>query len=360
MNLRSRMILDEYRISRDNYLKLGDIVHNMLVKLAEDANIPIMAIEHRVKTEESLAGKLELKGDHYQKLGDITDILGTRIITYFSDDVDKIGDLVEDAFEIDRENSQDKRKLLDNKSFGYLSLHYICSLKESEGYPEELNSIRFEIQIRTNLQHTWAQIEHDMGYKSDFGVPNSVVRSFSRIAGLLELADSEFVRTRDAVNEYTEAIRQKIVRDEADDLPINIITINEYVKNRTHMQQFLQEIATKTNAEIKEVAADSYVEQLHWLGIYTIGELKELLAKYHDRSIETLDKVFDDAELDMVSSNVGLRFLCRGALEDRNYTEDQLTDYFMLTFDDVNRARKMAQYLIRSKESGKDDKDGNS
>lgn len=354
MNLRERMILDTYRAHRDDYVRLGDIVNNKIVQLTEDADVPIMAVEHRVKTESSLAGKLELKGDSYQSILDITDIVGARIITYFADDVDRVGELIEEAFEIDFENSQDKRKLLDNNSFGYLSLHYICSLKPSDDYPEELCKIRFEIQIRTNLQHTWAQIEHDMGYKNNFGVPNNVVRNFSRIAGLLELADDEFIRTRDQVKQYTELIKQRIVHDEADDLPINIITLNEYMKHSSHMQHFLQEVSAKANAEIKEVKADNYVDQLKWLGIRAIGDLTKFLNKHQDKIITEVDRILDDAELDMVSSNVGLRFLCRAALIEGDYSEDKITEFYKLTIEDEKRARKMAGYLLRAKESGKE------
>lgn len=58
----------------------------------------------------------------------MTDILGARVICYFGDDVDKVGKLVEQSFVIDWENSSDKRALIKADTFGYLSLHYICSL----------------------------------------------------------------------------------------------------------------------------------------------------------------------------------------------------------------------------------------
>ncbi|MBO5486436.1 MAG: hypothetical protein J5988_05840, partial [Eubacterium sp.] len=224
MTLKDRIILEDFRKNRENFLELEKVVDKILHNIVKLSGIKeILGIEHRVKTEQSLAGKLVRNGDWYSTLEDLTDLLGARVICYFSDEVDKIGKLVEQSFTIDWENSSDKRALIKADTFGYLSLHYICSLPDNGEYPKELCDIRFEIQIRTVLQHAWAAINHDIGYKSEFGVPRAVTRQFSRIAGLLELADEEFVRTRDTMKQYTEETRNKIINNEADDVLIDMV-----------------------------------------------------------------------------------------------------------------------------------------
>ena len=105
MNLKNRLILEEYRSSRHIYVKLGDVVHQRLDDLVRQSDIQVLGIEHRVKTERSLSGKLARKGDRYHSLNDLTDLLGARIICFFSDDVDRMGKLVEKTFVVDWENS---------------------------------------------------------------------------------------------------------------------------------------------------------------------------------------------------------------------------------------------------------------
>ena len=97
MNLKNRIILEDYRKQRDAFVKLGDVVHNMLTDIVDEMGITVLGIEHRVKTEKSLAGKLERSGDWYSSFEDLTDILGARVICFFSDEIDKIGKKVEEA-----------------------------------------------------------------------------------------------------------------------------------------------------------------------------------------------------------------------------------------------------------------------
>ena len=91
MNLKGRLILEDYRKQRDAFVKLGDVAHAMLADIAKELGLAVLAVEHRVKEEKSLAGKLERKGDGYNSLEDITDILGCRIICFLSDEIDMIG-----------------------------------------------------------------------------------------------------------------------------------------------------------------------------------------------------------------------------------------------------------------------------
>jgi ppGpp synthetase/RelA/SpoT-type nucleotidyltranferase len=160
------------------YLKLETEVAVRFNEQILQNNVQIASLESRIKNEASLIGKLQRKGYKYQTLNDITDIWGLRIIAYYNEDVDRIASIAEKMFDIDWANSVDKRKMHQTDSFGYNSLHYICRIPKSVYYnPEypELNDIRFELQMRTALQHVWSAIQHDIGYKTEIeasGVPS--------------------------------------------------------------------------------------------------------------------------------------------------------------------------------------------
>lgn len=348
MNLTDRTILEDYRKERETYLQLGEIVRPMLGEFCADAGVTPFGIEHRIKTEKSLAGRLERYSGRYTTLADIHDILGLRVICLFSDEIDKIGRLVEDRFVIDRTQSYDRRTQIQADTFGYLSLHYTCSLPHGVGYPEALCGIPFEIQIRSLLQHAWAVIEHDLGYKTDFGVPRSAIREFSRIAGLLELADDEFVRARDHVRTYTEETRRKIAGNQADNVLIDSISLNEYVRRNLKMQSLLREIGRIAGAEITEIDAENYIVQLKFLGKETLGDVQNMLAENIELALLLAKKSLAHAELDILSSTVGLRFLCRAELLNKGYSEEKITEFLALSLGSKAKASRQAKHLLDS------------
>ena len=139
LDLHCQMILEEYRDALPELESMRVQVLDTLREALERNGLVVTAIETRIKTEESLAGKLALKGAKYATLSDITDILGARIVTFYTDDVDRIASIAEQLFEIDWNNSVDKRRLHQLDSFGYNSLHYICRIPGHD--------LRFELQM---------------------------------------------------------------------------------------------------------------------------------------------------------------------------------------------------------------------
>lgn len=129
LDLHGEMLMEKYHERIPIYERLSRLADQALRNALDAQHVKVTAMEHRIKTETSLAGKLELKGGKYQTIDDVTDIVGLRVVTFYSADVDKVAAIVNEAFVVDRRNSVDKRKQHRLDSFGYNSLHYICRLR---------------------------------------------------------------------------------------------------------------------------------------------------------------------------------------------------------------------------------------
>ncbi|MBR1473903.1 MAG: hypothetical protein IJ602_06560 [Paludibacteraceae bacterium] len=301
MDLHSQIILDEYREALPVFECMQTEVQAKLRDALDRNGIIVTTIETRIKTEESLAGKLALKGAKYASLSDITDILGGRIVTFYTDDVDRIAAIAEQLFDIDWDNSVDKRKLHQIDSFGYNSLHYICRLP---GY-----EYRFELQLRTTLQHAWASINHDTGYKSGVEIPREYIRRINRLAGLLEMADDEFSRIRIEINDYRRRVTQLVQNGKLDDVLLDGDTFRSYLQARP-LDALNKRIAAINQAEIQEAPLIRYLRVLKALGCKTLGDVSRLIRKYEEDAYRLARHQLGNTDLDIISSAVGLQNIC--------------------------------------------------
>lgn len=294
-------ILQEYRDNLPRFEKEAAVAFEKLKQTIDDAGIHVAALEYRVKTEDSLAGKLELKGNKYKTLADITDIIGIRVITFYSDDVDKVSSAIDRHFDIDWKNTIDKRKLHEIDSFGYMSLHYICSQGD---FP-----YRFEIQIRTILQHAWANINHDTGYKSGVEVPKGYLRNLNRLAGMLELADEQFSRIRSELADYRRRVKALVASGNLDEVPLDGDSYRSYL-DLNPFDLLNKRIAAVNQAEIQEVSLLPYLEIFKWLGMKTLGDISRLIQDYFDAAYQIACHQIGLTDLDIISSSLGPQDLC--------------------------------------------------
>ena len=301
MDLHCQAILQEYRDNLPLLNQTADSVRASLRKAMDDAGLIIAALECRVKTEHSLAGKLELKGSKYASLGDLTDIIGLRVITFYIDDVDKVASAVERLFTVDWENSVDKRKLHDIDSFGYLSLHYICS---TPGCP-----YRFEIQMRTVLQHAWANMNHDTGYKSGVEIPTRYRRDMSRIAGMLELIDDEFSRIRTEINDYRRRVQALVASGNLADVALDGDSFRSFLAIEP-FKNLNRKIAAVNQAEIQDVSLLQFLPVFKGMGFKTLGDIENLIKQYSEAAYQIATFQIGLTDIDIVSSSIGPQDLC--------------------------------------------------
>ena len=294
-------ILQEYRDALPQCKTVAKEVYNTLKSTFEQAGLLVAAIEYRVKAEESLAGKLELKGGKYKSLADITDIIGLRVITFYTDDVDKVASAVERLFTVDWDNSVDKRKIHEIDSFGYLSLHYICS---KEGFP-----YRFEIQMRTVLQHAWANMNHDTGYKSGVEIPKMYLRNLSRLAGMLELVDEQFSLIRSELTDYRRRVRALVASGNLDDAPLDGDTFRSFLELKP-FDSLNRRIASVNQAEIQEVPLMPFMPVFKMLECKTLGDVSKMIRDYGEGAYQIACYQIGLTDLDIISSSLGPQDIC--------------------------------------------------
>jgi len=300
LDLHSQLILEEYHEQLPHFEEVEKKVKRLLREALDRNGMEVTALETRVKTEKSLAGKLALKGTKYHSLSDITDILGARIITYYTDDVDRIAAMAEQMFDIDWDNSVDKRRLHQLDSFGYNSLHYVCRFE----------GIRFELQLRTTLQHAWAAINHDTGYKSGVEIPREYMRQMNRLAGMLELADTEFSRIRTEINDYRRRVQQLVANGKLDEVQLDGDTFRSYLKVSQQLDRLNKSIAAINQAEIQKVPLIRYLRVLDALGCKTLGDVSRLIEKYKDDAYRLARHQLGNTDLDIVASSIGMQNIC--------------------------------------------------
>ena len=303
MNLdsHSEMLLRQFRELRPSLQQIADEACRLLQNALSEQGIYITAMEHRVKTEKSLAGKLELKGAKYKDINDITDLVGVRVITFYTDEVDKVEAIAKRIFDIDWQESVDKRKLHQLDAFGYNSLHYICRLKT--GGP------RFELQMRTALQHVWSTIEHDTGYKGDVKIPCEYKRQFSRLAGMMELMDDEFSRLRTVLTDYRRQMLALVKSGKLDDVPLSQETFRSYLELQP-FDRLNHRIAAVNQAEIFPVSMMSYLPVLESFGLETLGDVQRFIDENSDDAYQLALSHLAITDLDILSSNTAPQYLC--------------------------------------------------
>jgi putative GTP pyrophosphokinase len=188
----------ELRAVTDRYVAI-------ITTLLDDAGINYLSITGRTKSVASFAAKAARSDDgeplYADPLTQITDVVGVRVITYLHSDVAAVAELFADQLTIIDDRDLGEETARDGR-FGYASRHLLIS---SAAVPERPASV----QVRTVLQHAWAEFEHDIRYKGTVPAEHApdLDRRFTLAAGLLELADREFSEIRNRLQASLSAQR---------------------------------------------------------------------------------------------------------------------------------------------------------
>jgi hypothetical protein len=242
------------------------------------------------------------------------------VVTSFEDSVDDVAHALERHFVVDLAHSADKRRYTDHRHFGYRSLHYVCSAPASSSLP---SAFRFEVQLRTVLQHAWAEVEHDLGYKASAAVPDVIRRRFSRVASLLELADQEFSSIRSDLARYQAEVHAEVSRaDRA--IELDVVSLPALLQAPA-----LQALDTAVAARVQRPVGTAVffpeylVRLLRHAGLATADDVARAVTQHHDGAVAIVEPYLRFAaeawQLDLgddVRRGYGLFFVAHAALLD--------------------------------------------
>lgn len=290
-------ILEEYDSERDRLEQFRRKVELLVRELLAAKGHRVHSVSSRVKERDSLERKAHSTARKYSALVDVTDLVGIRIITLFDDQVDQVAEAVETEFDIDKRNSVDRRELMDPDRFGYLSLHYVSRLSpERRGLAEycQYADCVAEIQIRSILQHAWAEIYHDLGYKSREGIPRDFERGFARVASVLELADAEFVRLREGLRKYEADVGGQISAS-PESVEINQASLLSFIMTSAQVAQGDKRIAQAAQTELKDPSTtlvSTLASGLRYLGLRTISDVEREIRTQGDAPVRLAQEYY--------------------------------------------------------------------
>lgn len=151
---------------------------------------PIETVKSRVKSPQSIAGKLEkrhLPVTFDSMVENLHDIAGVRVICPYISDIYSVRDML--LKQPDITLLEEKDYIKNPKESGYRSLHLVIEV------PVYLSTtthhVKVEIQLRTIAMDFWACLEHELHYKTTTNVPESIRRELFRVAETIAMTDRE-------------------------------------------------------------------------------------------------------------------------------------------------------------------------
>ncbi len=183
--------------------KIMDNIKNVLSENIRLSSQP--TYKSRIKSFQSYYKKLLRQKPDEAANSDIlvclTDMMGIRVICAFLEDISSVREQLQSLFDVKEVEVKGADQSF--SQFGYESVHVLVSIPES-CMPENISGLEIpdglvcEIQIRTILQDAWAEVEHELIYKTEFTPFDLPLRrKLASINASLSLADIIFQEIRD-------------------------------------------------------------------------------------------------------------------------------------------------------------------
>lgn len=256
--------------------KAEDIIREFL----DSKSINYVKVESRVKSIKSFENKLRNRVNYEPKK--MQDLAAVRVIGYVNSDLDEIIKCLKYLFDVDEKRSQDKSDSLGSDKVGYRSTHLISKFSNDRvKLPEykKFDGIFFEIQIRTILQHAWAEISHDRNYRYSDVLPKEIQRRFNLLAGNLESVDNDFNDISKVIDAYIREVSEKTKSGDLD-IPINSISLKQFlIKKFGYIPCVMDTFGIDDKSEL-------LINELTDMGINTLTDLNNIIPFQYEKFLK--------------------------------------------------------------------------
>ncbi len=268
-------------VNHPRFRNLTDAVVSITTNLLSEAGITFLAVSGRTKSISDCVSKTKRK-NYKNPIRQLTDISGIRIIVFFEHDIESVSDIIRNSFQIDSENSLNKDDVLSANELGYRSVHFVCDLGSPRNLLPEyvgLKDLKFEFQVRTVLQHAWAELAHDRNYKFSGQLPKPLERKLYLLAGQLELTDKGFSELSQDIDAYVTEVSESAAEGSLD-IEINSLSLEGFVRQWCD--------ANKVPLIIPPGPHDNFsilVDELRRYGVTTLERLSAIIPPTYAQSI---------------------------------------------------------------------------
>jgi len=274
-----------YKAQLDLHRRISKKARDLLASILKSGGVQCLDISSRIKDRDSFLKKAA-KPKYKEPSSELKDVVGLRVITYFDSATKAVCEIIEREFKIDPAHSIDRGKLLGADRVGYRSVHYVATFSDERlklTEYREFSGVCFEIQVRSILQHAWAEIEHDRRFKFPGELPPAINRRFSILAGVLELADREFDEIVSSIDKFAEQTLRESADRKSASRPINAVRVSAYLTGRFKDRIISGDVMPGLGAMNK--SAETLLAELARFGVKTIGDLVKLIPANFDQIV---------------------------------------------------------------------------
>ena len=214
---------------------------------------------------DSFLEKIDRK-QYVEPLEEMPDLAGVRVVCLFMSDLNTVTRLLEEHFRVLLK--EDKINEGDVSRFGYMSVHYECSLGSQYAGPryDALKDLRFELQCRTIVMDAWANVSHVLAYKGEASIPDELRKDFHALSALFYVAERYFQLFGETRNEVAAEAVQLVESGAMTSAPLNTETLRAFIEAR------YPDRSKSDRESISEI-----VERLHKHGYRTIDQIERIL-----------------------------------------------------------------------------------